>query len=192
MGSAFSSAGRVKAPAMRRDAAMASATSLGWVLSPAVMPAARARISSSVIEMVAPMLRGVACRKSLVSGTLGRTRKRGEVRRPHPRGVIHSAGCCAVRELRRQMGETKSLRKLATEISIAAKDCCSVSMAAISWIWQRGNTRKNLLKDCGGKILWIGFLWVRERRVVGTVGPDVEGENLCVALVQFLPRLGFC
>ena len=70
MGSAFSSAGRVKAPAMRRDAAMASATSLGWVLSPAVKPAARARISSSVIEMVAPILRRIPCRKSRVSGTL--------------------------------------------------------------------------------------------------------------------------
>ncbi len=30
------------------------------------------------------------------------------------------------------MGETKSLRKLATEMSVAAKDCCSVSMVAIS------------------------------------------------------------
>ena len=65
------------APAMRRAEAMASATSLGWVLSPAVKPTARARISSSVIDMVAPMLRGVACRKSLVSGTLGRTQKKG-------------------------------------------------------------------------------------------------------------------
>ena len=81
---------------------------------------------------------------------------------------------------------------LATEMSVAAKDCCSVSMVVISWIWRRGDTRKNPLKDCGGEILWIGFLRVRERRVFGTVDPDVEGENLCVALVRFSPRLGFC
>lgn len=108
MGSAFSSAGRVKAPAMRRDAAMASATSLGWVLSPAVKAAARARISSSVIEMVAPMLRGLACRKSGASGTLDAAQKWGEVQRPHPRGGIQSTGCCAAFKSRRARWERQN------------------------------------------------------------------------------------
>jgi len=90
------------------------------------------------------------------------------------------------------MGETKSLRKLATDMSVAAKDCCSVAMVAISWIWQRGNTRKNPLKDCRGEILWIGLLQDRARKVFGIIGPAVEGKVLCVALVRFSPRLGFC
>jgi hypothetical protein len=30
------------------------------------------------------------------------------------------------------MGETKSLRKLATDMSVAAKDCCSVAMVALA------------------------------------------------------------
>lgn len=81
---------------------------------------------------------------------------------------------------------------LATEMSVAAKDCCSVSMVAISWIWRRGDTRKYPLKDCGGEILWLGLLQDRAREVFGIIGPNVEGKVLCVALARFLPRLGFC
>ena len=75
---------------------------------------------------------------------------------------------------------------------MAAKDCCSVSMGAISRIWQRGDTRKNPLKNCGGEILWIGLLQDRARKVFGINGPAVEGKVLCIALVRFSPRLGFC
>ena len=55
-----------------------------------------------------------------------------------------------------------------------------------------GRYPENPLIDCRGEILWIGLLQVRVRKVFGIIGPAVEGKVLCVALVRFSPRLGFC
>jgi hypothetical protein len=71
------------------------------------------------------------------------------------------------------MGETKSLRKLATEMSVAAKDCCSVSMVAISCDLAAGQYPEKPLERLRARNsldrLWkLGLAWV--------AGPCVKGR----------------